>query len=152
MYTKWSRIIRIILLLHVFVQPLSQVHFASTVAFAESLPTQLLYSQSNALQFSQQPISLEHVSPLVNGSWLVAYYASPTAAFYQNRDDVQDLYLEIFDASGASVWSWRYHTLETSSQDWYTQLAVHPVAFQFEYYRDAELSDHYTYIISQDGS
>ena len=80
MYTKWSRIIRIILLLHVFVQPLSQVYFASTVAFAESLPAQLLYRQSNALQFSQQPISLEHVSTLVNGSWLVAYYASPTAA------------------------------------------------------------------------
>ena len=152
MYTKWSRIIRIILLLHVFVQPLSQVHFASTAAFAESLPAQLLYRQSSALQFSQQPISLEHVSPLGNGSWLVAYYASPTAAFYQNRDDVQDLYLEIFDASGASVWSWRYHTLETSSQDWKPQRAVHPVALQNEYYRDAELSDHYTYIISQDGS
>lgn len=108
--------------------PMSAVHGQSAVPDVATIP----------LKLTDPSIHLGQAYALPNGSYLVEYDTPYMAEFWLNmgRDDVYHHVLEIFDASGASVWrvSDNCDYLPEDADGYLFQFLIYPDRFTYEYY------------------
>lgn len=96
-------------------------------------------SDTIPLRFTAQPTSFPDVVLLPDGSYEVIYYVQNTAEYWlnQGRNDVSNCVIEVFDASGQSVWRFPVLGIDIFSDDtdaFFYQNAVYRDQIVFETY------------------
>lgn len=104
---------------------------------------------SNAilLQLSCEPINIEQVFSLPDGTFLIDYYALNESEFWHNlgRDDVMNHITEVVDASGNSVWYYRDSgdVLPEDMQNYLFQYMINSDCIVRESYTDVSMEHYY---------
>lgn len=94
-----------------------------------------------SLQFSYPPIDSPSVTLLPNGYYEAVYYTPNSSDYWldQGRNDVSNCVVEVFNASGQSLWSFpvfRIDILQDDADAFFYQNVVLPDQIVFEYYWD----------------
>ena len=137
---------RMIAILSAAILLLLPLHAVCAQTVAETIPLQMTFPS----------IGIGQAYALPNGSYLVEYYKPDTSEFWLNmgRDDVYQHVIEVFDASGASVWNhYEFSDMLPEDADGYLfQYAICSDRVTYEYYWNHSMERYYLNTWGFDGS